>query len=579
MLMKRFRDMGKGGLVIIVFEKTGKVPEIAYPEKDGGGLSDPKRMEESRSVHSVADHDPNGMAEPLEWSLKGLQEANLELTAAHKKCLSVNEELQSVNEELKALNANYQLRLQELSELKNDMDHLLSSTKIGMIFLDHRLRVKRFTPVVTKEINLMPIDVDRPLEHITHNFAAYSIVKDAEEAIRTFKPMEKEIQSTNGSWYSLSIQPYRTMEKETKGVILTLVDISEIKSAGTELQKLSYAIEQSPSIMVIAKLNGSIDYVNQKFTEQTGYLPQDVIGRSLWDIHTPAYTQPMQQQVLDLLASGNKWTGEVESEKKNKETFWEGVSILPIKNPEGKIVHILKVSQDITERKNTEELLRKSEMLSAVGQLAAGIAHEIRNPLTALKGFTKLLDAGTNNKTYTQIMTAELDRIETIISELLVLAKPQIWNFYKKDVIFVLQDVLILLETQAIMNNVEIITDFEPGIPPITCVENQLKQVFINLLKNGIEAMPEGGILHVGVSRHDHQYVQITFSDQGCGIAEDKIPKLGEPFYSTKDKGTGLGLMVSFKIIQNHDGKIAIKSEVNRGTSVEILLPIEGYAG
>jgi signal transduction histidine kinase len=173
-------------------------------------------------------------------------------------------------------------------------------------------------------------------------------------------------------------------------------------------------------------------------------------------------------------------------------------------------------------------------------------------------------------------MTAELERIESIISELLVLAKPQIWNFHKKDVIVVLKDVIMLLDTQAIMNNVEIVASFEADLPPVPCVENQLKQVFINILKNGIEAMPRGGKLMVAAEIYDSKYIQIRFIDEGCGIPEEKIPKLGEPFYSTKDKGTGLGLMVSFKIIENHKGKITIKSEMDKGTIVDILLPLGG---
>jgi signal transduction histidine kinase len=169
-------------------------------------------------------------------------------------------------------------------------------------------------------------------------------------------------------------------------------------------------------------------------------------------------------------------------------------------------------------------------------------------------------------------MTSELNRIETIISELLMLARPQKLHFEQKDILVILQDVIMLLEGQAILNNVEIVTKFADNIPLISCVQNELKQVFINIVKNGIEAMPQGGNLIIKVKGLEDNSILISFTDQGVGIPESKIPKLGDPFYSTKENGTGLGLMVSFKIIEHHQGTIAINSIVGKGTTFEITL-------
>ncbi|GMA57967.1 hypothetical protein GCM10025858_24700 [Alicyclobacillus sacchari] len=129
------------------------------------------------------------------------------------------------------------------------------------------------------------------------------------------------------------------------------------------------------------------------------------------------------------MTAGGRWTGELPSIRKDGTTYWESLSLVPILNEQGDTIHYLKVAEDITEIKHTEELLRKSEMLSAVGELAAGIAHEIRNPLTALKGFTKLIRTGSHSEAYLEIMHQELERIESIINELLVLSKPQAVHF------------------------------------------------------------------------------------------------------------------------------------------------------
>ncbi|WCK52564.1 PAS domain S-box protein [Aneurinibacillus sp. Ricciae_BoGa-3] len=230
---------------------------------------------------------------------------------------------------------------------------------------------------------------------------------------------------------------------------------------------------------------------------------------------------------------------------------------------------------DITERKKTEEILRKTDKLSIVSELAAGIAHEIRNPLTSLKGFVQLLkEESHKNKFYYEIMLSELERINSIVSEFLILSKPQYTNYEVKDLIQIITSVVTLLESEAHKNNVQILTAFDLDNVQINCVESQLKQVFINVLKNAMEAMPSGGDISVHVELDKDGYVRIKFVDQGCGIPASRISKLGEPFYTTKEKGTGLGLMVSYKIIENHFGKIKIKSEENKGTTVGIELPV-----
>lgn len=231
------------------------------------------------------------------------------------------------------------------------------------------------------------------------------------------------------------------------------------------------------------------------------------------------------------------------------------------------------IIRDISERKKNEELLINSEKLYVAGQLAAGIAHEIRNPLTSLKGFLQLIASGRkNSSTYYDIMNSELDRIEEIVSELLMLSKPQVYELAYQDIRVMMRDTVTLLETQAILHNIAI--EAEYGTDPLWIygVENQIKQVFINVIKNAIEAMIDGGAIKVKLSReNDGVYVRIH--DEGPGIDQGQLAKMGQPFYTTKEKGTGLGLMVSYKIVDNHQGKIHVNSEIGKGTIFEIMLP------
>ncbi|GLG00282.1 hypothetical protein Alches_03210 [Alicyclobacillus hesperidum subsp. aegles] len=249
---------------------------------------------------------------------------------------------------------------------------------------------------------------------------------------------------------------------------------------------------------------------------------------------------------------------------------------------DGRPVRFFGVAQDITARKEQElaletsrELLERSEKLAAVGQLAAGIAHEIRNPLTALKGFIDLMHRKSkgNNKRYLEIMKGEVGRMELILGELLMLAKPQQVHYSTEDVDLLLQEIVSFMSPQAIIHNVVIETTFRDDLPQITCEPNQLKQVFINIVRNGIEAMERGGTLRVVAKRRDG-HVQIDFVDEGVGIPPEKLKHIGEPFFTTKEQGTGLGMMVSQRIVAEHGGRLSVQSTIGQGTTVTILLPV-----
>jgi two-component system, sporulation sensor kinase A len=234
------------------------------------------------------------------------------------------------------------------------------------------------------------------------------------------------------------------------------------------------------------------------------------------------------------------------------------------------------IIRDITDRKKTIELLLNAEKLNVAGQLAAGIAHEVRNPLTAIKGFLQLMEKQLNNhQSYFDIIQSEIGRIELILSELLVLAKPQDLKFAPEHLQSLIQDVKTLVDTQAIMNNIQIHFVNECGNLIINCDKNQLKQVMINFLKNAIEAMANGGVITIELKKHGMNQVKMLFKDTGCGMPPHVLKRVGEPFFTTKASGTGLGIMNSKQIIENHHGTVHFWSD-EKGTLIEVILPING---
>jgi len=299
--------------------------------------------------------------------------------------------------------------------------------------------------------------------------------------------------------------------------------------------------------------------------------PKDMLGKSIYAFLPPEDHQAVKERLKNLMFTGGGRPLEQDwYTLKGKVLNTEVVETMTTLDNEPAVQVIIR---DISERKKNEELLINSEKLYVAGQLAAGIAHEIRNPLTSLKGFLQLIVSGRkNNETYYDIMNSELDRIEDIVSELLMLSKPQVYQLSHHDVRNMMRETITLLETQAILHNISIHADYGDEPLWVYGVENQIKQVFINVIKNAIEAMIDGGGIQVKLYRIGEEvYVQIL--DEGPGISEDQLAKMGQPFYTTKEKGTGLGLMVSYKIVDNHRGRINVNSQIGKGTVVEIMLP------
>ncbi|PGY13005.1 ATP-binding protein [Bacillus sp. AFS031507] len=259
---------------------------------------------------------------------------------------------------------------------------------------------------------------------------------------------------------------------------------------------------------------------------------------------------------------------------KNGEWIELESSCMPVKKEDHSIEHIVIISRDISERKKSEEILLQSEKLAIIGELAAGVAHEIRNPLTTIKGFVQLYKMGNNSADYSDLLLSELDRIETITSELLFLGKPQAIQLKHTNIRELIESTLDLFSPQVIMNDIQFKLNVEDSPIIITCEKNQLKQVFVNVIKNAIEAMKDGGKIHINLRKSSDSQCIISFQDQGCGIPEELLPRLGEPFYTLKEKGTGLGLMICHKIIKQHNGSITYQSKVNEGTFIEIMLPL-----
>lgn len=357
-----------------------------------------------------------------------------------------------------------------------------------------------------------------------------------------------------------------------------LIHITETKptmqTQGFNLSTLSPSMlawieKNCHDVILVLDKDGKMLYISDSAERILGYQPSKLVGKAWYEF---VYREDVKyvKENLKQVSSTNQFY-EINVLNSEGEYIWSECTLAKLKEEDEKIYYIAIVA-DIRDKKEAEEFMIQSEKMSVAGQLAAGIAHEIRNPLTSLKGFLQLLQAGVNRKEeYYNIMVEEIEKMETITSELLFISKPLTENKKVQLVESMIHDVIVLLRPQAKMRDI-VIEYSASGGEKIYCDRSQIKQVLINLIKNAIEAMENGGKIQVNTSSSD-THVHISVIDEGPGIPEDIINKLGEPFFTTKQSGTGLGLMITKQILERHQAFLEIKANEGAGSTFRIIFP------
>ncbi len=308
-----------------------------------------------------------------------------------------------------------------------------------------------------------------------------------------------------------------------------------------------------------------------------GVTRDEVINKSMEEAFSfvPSEHQLVQRSLLDGVIVRNhaiSWMN-------NQERYELLMDSNLLKDDTGKIAGAYVIFKDVTNLRSLEEQVQRSDRLAMIGQIAAGTAHEIRNPLTSIKGFMQVLKRTLMNKGmekehgYTEIILTEIDRINELVNEFLFLSKPKNVTFVLVDISTVLREILPIINNEAILHGVTVQYQSAFGLPKVVGDRELFKQVCLNICKNGIEAMVEGGILTLTEEIDiDEQKVNIEIHDTGPGIPSFLIDKIFDPFFTTKEDGTGLGLSVCQRIIHDIGGAIRVSSK-GYGTTFTISIP------
>ncbi len=250
-----------------------------------------------------------------------------------------------------------------------------------------------------------------------------------------------------------------------------------------------------------------------------------------------------------------------------------------IKDDEGKVVGAYVVFKDVTNLRSLEQQVLQNDRLATIGQVAAGTAHEIRNPLTSIKGFLQILKSSlslnglSDELQYTDIMLSEIDRINKLVNEILMLSKPNNMVYKSLDINGIIIEILPIIQNESLLHGIEVQHQMDHTLPLVIADSELLKQVFLNIGKNGIEAMNDEGTLTITTKNNrENKYVEVHIHDTGPGIPYYIADKIFEPFFTTKDTGTGLGLSISQKIIHDLGGVIRVSTK-GFGTTFQIYFP------
>ncbi len=366
--------------------------------------------------------------------------------------------------------------------------------------------------------------------------------------------------------------------------------LADRRSSGEKLQETTKTlanlrllheriVESIRSGLITTDLEGNIYTFNATAAEITGFSAEEMRGKPISTLFGDINLS--LGNALEITETGEHPARfETDFQTPQEEFVRIGYSITPLLSENGEAKGLIFSFQDLTEIRTMEENVRRKDRLAAVGRVAAGLAHEIRNPLGAMRGAIQVLQLQTppesSHASLMEIILRESDRLNKIIINFLTYARPRVSNFSEIDVREAINDTFTLLKhSPDVQENHQLESVLPENEVLVSADPTQIKQIFWNLTRNALQAMPNGGVLTVNLEELGKERIRIQFTDSGCGMSPTQVERLFEPFSDSTTGGTGLGLSIVYQIVRDHHGTINVRSIEGNGTTITLEFPTE----
>jgi PAS domain S-box-containing protein len=347
----------------------------------------------------------------------------------------------------------------------------------------------------------------------------------------------------------------------------------DLRTRSRDLRDVNFAIDQS-AIVATTDTRGRITYVNEKFCEISKYSREELLGQDHRLLNSAHHPKEYIRNLWVTIANGRIWRGELRNRARDGSIYWVDTTIVPFLDERGKPYQYMALRYEITARKLSEERLHEQEALARLGQMAAVVAHEVKNPIAGIRGALQVIasrmPADSRDKPVVGDIIARLDALNGIVHDLLVFARPRQMRSEPVDLSRLLGNTLDLLHRDPAFADLRVERPVTEAVASGDAEHLQL--VFTNVLMNAAQAMGGTGAIEVRIDRDDASWV-VSIADHGPGMQAEIKDKVFEPFFTTKHRGTGLGLPIARRIVESHGGTIAIDTPAAGGTLVRIALP------
>jgi len=570
--------------------RARKVEESAATERETARLG--QELAATREYLQSVIEQQEAANEELQSSNEEVQSANEELQSINEELETSKEEIQSSNEELATVNEELHNRNTELGQANNDFINLLASVQLAIVMLGPDLRIRRFTPMAEKMLNLIAADVGRPITDMQLGLGASDLPGMLTEVIDTVSVKEAEVRDKEGRWHLLRLRPYRTLDNRIDGVVLVLLDVDDMKRQQDLLRRQQELLDQANEPIFIWELDGGLTYWNRGAEETYGFSREEALDRKSYELLA---TSPRPSVFLESLRSQGHWTGELTNVRRDGQRIVvESRMVLERVGNQSQLV--FETNHPITERKLVEDNLRRqtSELVAAdrsKDEFLALLAHELRNPLAPLTNAVEILRrpgvAPPIVERARDIMSRQIQNMARMVDDLLDISRmTQGRILLRKETVnlrAVVERAVESIRPDLEASRQELTLSLPAHDVPVDVDVLRLDQVLSNLLSNASKFSPAGGHIWLLVEEPVQANVVIRVKDDGIGIAPEDLRRVFDQFVQIDTSpgrtkgGLGIGLTLVRHLVELHGGTVeAFSAGLGQGSEFVVRLPQKG---